>query len=225
MEGLFPDLFPAPAILPNAIIEFDLLRAFVWYISAAFAVSLVLRLRFYRAVYLVANHVRVRCPNVHALIHEHWFLCVKDGVVPLVALYATILVVYMLLNQLVWPLAQVSLAELQAKGPGFLALELVLIGVMLTVDAILIGQVGRIDVARVQSDLTVAERWLGGNLNAMLQFLGKWNPIMKYANQMARDNLRWFNEMFRGSLAAMIVELVIRLCVAVSLFLSYVERK
>lgn len=224
MSDFWNELFMAPPVLPTIVRDFDLLRAFVWYISAAFVVSLILRLRFYRAVYLIAQHVSGRCPNVHRLIHEHWFLCMKDGVLPLVCLYLAVLAVYMGLNRWVWPTAAISLNDLFTLSPTVTAAMLSMIGMMLAVDAALISQIGRVDVERVKLELSSAEWWLGGNLNAVLQFLGKWNPIMKYAGQRTREQMLWFNCAFRGSLVVMVAELILRMVVAVSLFACYVLR-
>ena len=219
------DMLPdAAAILPECVRQFNLLRGFLWYISLAFTISLLLRLRFYYAVLRVARYVSDSCPNIYQLMQRHWILCITNGLVPLVGLYLGILIVYVGLNQFVWPLASINLIELAETGPERLVLHVVAISLMITVDAVLIAQVGVIDSERVQSDLSYAEGWLGGNLNQILQRLGKWNPIKRYADSKARENLLWFNDIFRANLRLIIAETVLRIGVALLLFLEAVRR-
>lgn len=210
-----------PPLLPSWLLDLNLLRAFIWYISIYFGLSLLLRLRFYRSVYDISLHVRLSCPQIFALVHEHWFVCMKDGLVRLIGIYTGILITYMLLNQLVWPLASISPAGLAALHPGLLAMMLIAIGLMIAVDTVLLAQVGLIDAKQVISDLTWSEQWLGGNINRFLNFLGKWNPIKRYADSVALENIRWLNVVFRSSLTSMIVQLLLRLAVAGCLFLCY----
>lgn len=205
--------------------NFDLLHGFLIYISITFVINLALRVRLYAALYVIANHVRWECPAVYRLLHEHWMLCVRNGIIPMLALYVALMAAYMALNRFVWPLASVSVADLARLGPSILPLELGLVGLMVAFDLLLIGQTSKVDAERVIADLSYAEGWLGGNLNNLLQFLGKWNPIMRFANQKAQENSLWFNGMFRNSLAALIVALGLRLATAISLFACYVEFK
>ena len=47
-------LTPPPPILPNEVWHADVLRFFGWYITVAFAVSLIMRWRLYTAFYRIA---------------------------------------------------------------------------------------------------------------------------------------------------------------------------
>lgn len=213
---------PTPFILPEWLLDADLLRMFIWYISLSFAVSLLLRLRFYLAVFAVARHVSDACPNVYRLIHEHWFLCIKDGIVGLVVVYSAILAAYMSMNQLVLPEAQATLSMLAELHPLVLVANVILIGTMLTIDTALTVQVGVLDVTRVTNDLNYAEEWLGSSLNHLLNFLGRWNPIKAYADSQARESLVWMNSVFRNSVQVMIGQLVLRIVTAGCLFICYI---
>jgi hypothetical protein len=215
------DLFAPPhSILPRWLLDVNLLKVFLWYITLLFFVSMGLRLRFYHSVYVIAQHVRFSCPRVFSLINEHWFICLRDGLLTWFSIYLTLLGPYVLLNQFVWPKANVSLADLQDVHHGLVTLLLALIGVMLAIDGILLAQVSVIDTERVRNDLTWSDGWLGGKLNFLLAHMGKWNPIKWYADKVTHENMRWLNKVFRNSIWSMIVQLAIRMAVAVFLYVS-----
>lgn len=213
---------PIPHMLPDWIVQADLLRIFIWYISITFVLSLLLRLRFYSAVYALARHISDSCPSVYRLLHEHWFLCVKDGLLVLVGLYSFLLTLYMILTRVVLPEAHATLEMLADLHPLVVLVNLALIGLMVTIDTALIVQVGVLDVHCVKADLTYAEEWLGGNLNNMLSFLGRWNPIKAYADSKAKESLVWMNEVFRNSVQVMIGQLVLRIATAALLVFCYI---
>lgn len=214
-----------PRLLPEWLLNLNLLRAFIWYVSVYFVVSLLLRLRFYKSVYDVSVYVRLSCPRIFGLVHEHWFLCMRDGLFNLIVIYGGILLVYMSLNQLVWPLATINVNLLASVDPGLLVVMLVATGTMLAVDVVLMAQIGLIDTSRVIKDLQWSEEWLGGNLNRFLNLLGKWNPIKRYADNVTLESIQWLNVIFRSSLAVMIFQLVLRLLVAASLFVCYLTTR
>lgn len=213
---------PAPPILPEVVLEFNLLRGYIWYISITFAFSLLLRLRFYRSIYVIAKHVSDSCPHVYDLLRQHWLLCVANGIYPRVIVYLVVMTVYMVLNEFLWPRARISMAEIASPNPTELVAMLVLIGLMITVDMLAILQVSVIDSERVVSDLNFAESWLSSPLSQFFQFFGKWNPIKRYASAKARENLTWFNEISRNNLTSLTVQVVLRIVVALGLFLNYV---
>lgn len=216
------DVFGSAApLLPTWLLEANLLRAFLWYISLLFLVSLGLRVRFYHSVYEIAQHVRYSCPRIFSLIHEHWFLCLKDGLITWVGLYLALLVPYSILNNFVWPRARVSFLDLAALSPEYLAFVLVLGGLMLTLDGLLIAQVSVIDAARIKSDLTWSEEWLAGSLYRFLDYLGRWNPIKLYADALTLENIRWLNRVFRTGLWSMMLQLGLRLSVAAMLYACF----
>lgn len=216
------DLFSKPpTILPEWILHQNLLQLFLWYIAGVFLLSLLLRVRFYHSVLEVVRHVRYSCPRIFSLVNEHWFLCLRGGLVTWASLYLVLLAPYYWLNQHVWPRATVTFHDLGAMHPAILAFALVLIGLMLTLDLLLLAQVSVIDVDRVKADLTWSETWLAGSLYRMLENLGRWNPIKRYADQVTRQNIQWLNRVFRYSLWSMITQLGLRLSVAVSLYSSY----
>lgn len=214
-----PFSLPPPVpVLPEWLLELDLLRGFIWYITGCFTLSMVMRLRFYRAIFLVARHVSDSCPNVYRLLREHWMLCITNGLVYRVLVYVLIVATYSSLNYFVWPRWHTSIADLAHPFPAVLVFVSIVSGIMVAYDVMLIAQVGVIDVHRVTRELNDAERWLGGRLNSVLGFLGKWNPIKKYADSSARESLRWFNGISHTSVTSMIVMLILRLVVAASLF-------
>lgn len=214
-------LHETPLFLPHWLLELNLLRAFLWYITGMFLLSLALRLRFYYAIYRIAIHVRRECPSVFRLVNEHWLLCLKNGTVPLISIYIGILLFYSMLNQLVWPLASINIREIAALDVGLLAAGLSMFGIMVGMDLLLVIQGGVVNVREVTANLSLAEYWLGGRLNTLLQFLGKWNPIKMYADLEAREYLAWLNGVFHQSLSSLIVQLGWRLVVAFFLFFCY----
>lgn len=209
-------------ILPRAVSHYNLLHAFVLYLSLVFALSLLLRIRFYAAVYVIARHIHESCESLFNLLQKHKLLLMKDGIVIWVGMYVAVLLVYSTLNYFVWPWAAISIDDLAKINPASLVFELSLLGLMLALDFYMIAQVTVIDVKRVVTDLTMAEEWLGGRLNSLFdRVLGDWNPIRKFADTKAMENLDWFRGIFRNSLAMMIAQLVVRILFAASLFIQY----
>ena len=209
--------------LPDIILRLDLLHAFFWYVSSYFACSLILRFRLYRNVYWVARHVQDSCPHLFELLSEHWWLVLQNGMIAMVGVYGLIMAIYLTLNHFVWPQAHISLAELQQYDPSHVAGCLILIGIMLTIDLVLLCRNAVFDAKQVVEDLNFAESWLGGHMNRWLDLLGTYNPIRLYARHQARENVQWFNQMFRTNLSAMTAQLVVRIAVAFTLFANSSE--
>lgn len=212
---------PAARFLPDFVVHLDLLHLFVVYVSLTFILSLLMRMRFYFSVFDIVRHVRYSCPSLFELIDEHWILCVRQGIFLRMVLYLVILLPYLFLNRFVWPEISVDLTRIERCGHGILVFEAVLAALMLTVDGVLLAQIGNVDADRIKADLNWSERWLGGNVNRLLGMLGRWNPIKRYADTQAKENLFWLNQVFRNSMSSMIFQVTVRLSVAVSLFLVF----
>lgn len=217
MDVLFE---PAPSILPAYVRDLNLLRVFIWYVTALFVASLALRVRFYSAVYAVTRYVARSCPNVFRLIHQHLFLCVRDRLLALVYAYGGILAAYLVLSRWVWKDARVSPAELAELDPAILLLTLVMSGSMIAVDLVLTLQTSVIDEKRVTEDLQYAESWLGSRLSMVLNVLGRWNPIKNYADHATAETMLWLNILFRGSMRMMILQTSLRIIVGTCLFVA-----
>lgn len=217
MEVLFE---PAPSILPAYVRDVNLLRVFIWYVTVLFVASLAIRLRFYSAVYAVTRYVARSCPNVFRLIHEHLFLCVRDRLLSLVYVYGGILVAYLVLSRWVWTDAYVSPLQLAELDPAVLLLTLVMSGAMVAVDLVLTLQASVIDKKRVIEDLKYAESWLGSRWHAVLNVLGRWNPIKNYADHVTAETMLWLNVLFRGSMRMMILQTSLRIIVGTCLFVT-----
>lgn len=211
----------APPWLPSFILELNLIRAFFWYVAILFLISLFLRLRFYLTIYNITRYIAEQCPNVFRLVHEHWFLCVRDRFLQLVILYGGILVTYWLVSRLIWPTASVSVLDLAEWHPWALLGNLFLIGTMVTIDIVLVGQTSVIDQQRIIQDLKYAEGWLGGRLYRVLNVLGRFNLIKNVADNMTAQTMVWFNVLFRGSMRSMIAQTAVRVIVGCSLFASH----
>lgn len=211
----------ATPVLPTVILDFNLLRGYMDYVTLAFLISFILRLRFYHAVYRVAKHLSLSCPNVYKLIHEHAFLFFKDGVILPIGVYGAVLGVYLVFTWVLFPMATISLAGLAALHPLVLVLVLLLVGTMMTLDCWVVLHVSKVDAEQVTRDLNLAEGWLGGRLNGLLSLLGKWNPIKLYADSLTRESMKWFNQTFRASLAMMITQLALRLSVVATLMACF----
>lgn len=218
----FPDAIvpTATAWLPDAALHANLLRWFAYYITAAFLTSTFLRLRFYHSIYRVANHVRQSCPNIVALLTEHWNACLCQGLFYRVGGYVGVLLAYEILIWFVLPGRTLTLANLADVGAGPTALVLLVTSAMISIDVFLIAQVGVIDANRIKSDLTTAEGWLGGRVSEWMRLLGEWNPIKHYADYHARKSMSYFNMVFRGGLENMILQLSMRAVAAGSLIVS-----
>ena len=211
---------PAPGWLPDFILDLNLLRVFIWYVAILFLISLALRIRFYLSIYDIARYVAEACPSVFRLVHEHWFLCVRDRFLTLVGLYGGILAAYLLVSRLVWPAASVSVRDLADADPLLLVGHVVLFGLMVATDLVLVLQTSVVDKNRIIQDLAFAERWLGGKVYSVLDMLGRWNPIKNYADNLTAQTMVWFNVLFRGSVRSMIVQTVLRVFVGSALFIS-----
>ena len=218
MHELFP---PPPPVLPTALRNLDLLHAFLLYITAYFIAGIVLRLRFYWAVYDIGEHVRVRCPHIYALIHRHFWLCFKDGMLQRIGFYGLLVGLYMAANRWVWPKAHVGVENLVGLHPLAFVAMAVLIGVMLGIDLLLLCQVSFVDAERIKADLTWSEQWLGGQIGTLLGYLGTWNPLRRYADSVTRENFLWLHRIFRENVAYMTIQVAVRMAVAAVLFSTH----
>lgn len=208
-------LFATPEpVLPEWLLTTNLLALFLWYILILFLLSIALRIRFYRSVVDIAQHVKSFCPRIFNLISEHWILCTRNGLLVWAGAYVGVFIPYYILNRFVWPSVNVTFLDLAAVHHGLLTIELVLVGLMVTLDFVLILQVSVIDTERIKSDLTWSEDWLSGRLFRVLETLGRWNPIKIYAGAMTAESMIWLNKIFRYGLWSMILQLSLRLAVA-----------
>lgn len=214
-------LKPASPWLPPFLLDLNLIRAFLWYIAIMFCVSMGLRLRFYLSIYNITRYIAESCPSVFRLVHEHWFLCVRDKFLWQVGIYGGVVVAYLLLSRLVWPTSSISIQELADWNPAILMTYLLMIGVMIAVDVVLTVQTSVVDEERIIQDLEFAERWLGGKVYNVLQVLGRWNPIKNYADNMTAQTMLWLNVLFHGSIRSMIAQTTVRVIVGTSLFVAH----
>ena len=75
---------------------------------------------FHMSIYNITRYVAEACPSVFRLVHEHWFLCVRNRFLWQVGIYGGVLVAYLLLSRLVWPTSSVSVQELAEWNPAIL---------------------------------------------------------------------------------------------------------
>ena len=210
-------LTPPPPILPNEVWHADVLRFFGWYITVAFAVSLIVRWRLYTAFYRIAVFFAKECPNVFLLLHRHWPALVKNGVTPLVVAYSVILAVFFLCTRVIFPGTTLTLTEIETS-PVLLTATIAGLGAMVAIDSWLIFSVGTIDAQFAQAELRYAEAWLGGRINKALDFLGSWNPIRAYADYQTRMVVQEFNSLFRYNLKVMTFQVGVRSIIVALLF-------
>jgi hypothetical protein len=213
---------PAPHLLLwSGLDDINLLRAFIWYVTVMFFLGMLLRLRFYHSLMIITQHVSNRCPNVTDLLRQHWVLCLANGIVPRALTYGLIVALYVILNHFVWPQAEVHIPDLAQPYAEHLVWNILLVGLMVTVDLWLIVQVTVIDVGKTIQDISLAERWLGGSVNQLLKLLGSWNPIDRYAASTTKQMLEWLNAVTHNSIGLLILQVAIRLWVAGSLYSSF----
>lgn len=207
-----------PAHLPAWITQLNLLTVFIVYATVIFLVSLLLRLRFYRAVWEICLYVRHSCPSIFKLLEEHWMMFASEGVITRTALYGVVFVPYLLLTRVLLPNSSVTFHILAEVHPLYLVMTLLCAGVLAGVDIFLVLQVSRVDAPRIVADLQTGEYWLGSRINRWLGMLGSYNPIMRYARALTQQNLVWFNDVFRNSLSIMLFQVACRISVAACLF-------
>jgi hypothetical protein len=215
------DLPNATSLLPDAILHLNLFRAFLWYIGVLFAVSIVLRIRFYIAISALNRHVQNNCPSIYRLIQEHSYELIRNGIIIWVSAYLWLLIPSYLLNNFVWPKATIDIVTISSWSPMLLVVHLVFIGLMLTIDFVLTIQVSAIDTERIVNELNASESWLSGEFNRILSYLGSWNPIKIYADAKTKECITWLNGVLCQSLASMMVQLGVRLLVVCSLYASH----
>lgn len=221
---MFDQLGPAPRILPEYLVgTLNLITVLLWYVAIAFAVSLLLRLRFYWSIYRISKYFAVSCPNVFRLLQQHILHFVQNGVILLVTVYGAILIVYFGVTRFVFPDCRLTIQDLAAHPP-VLAMLALASGVVLALDIVLILQIGVIDVGIVESELKFAEYWLGSKINHFLgRIFGRWNPVRLYADAQTRAVLKDFNGIFRNNLALMICQLSLRMLLIAGIFWTYVS--
>jgi hypothetical protein len=218
------DLLQAPPpILPAKLLEVDVLDAFMVYVTLAFVVSLVLRWRFYMSIYRIATYFAKECPNVFKLLDKHLVMLVQNGIIPMLLAYGAVFGIYFLYTRVFFPGLSLVVAHF-AHFPGWFSAVLALGGAMIAIDVVLILDVGKIDEKYCESELRLAEQWLGGRINRMLDLFGIFNPIRVYADYQTRLVMRDFNKMFQYSLGLILVQTLFRAALVGIFFGMLVQR-
>jgi hypothetical protein len=137
----------------------NLIRLFDFYLAVAFLLSTALRVGQYRAILGLVKAVPSRWPNLFRLVKQHSTIFLTWTTILPGILAFVISVVHMLACRLLWPQADLTVADIMLHWQSLVAV-IVLGLAMLAVDGYGTFRVGEFDRHQMQKYFDQAEYWL-----------------------------------------------------------------
>src|SRR5262249_48053374 len=137
----------------------NLIHLFDFYLMLLFLISCYVRIRQYSAVVALVRAVPGRWPRLFQLVKQHRTVFLTWTTVLPAILALGLSLIHMLLCRLVWPQANLTLAELFSLSAAVLVV-LVCGLAMLALDLYATFRVGEIDRALLEKYFDQAEYWL-----------------------------------------------------------------
>jgi hypothetical protein len=199
----------------------NLIRVFGLYLWLTFALGLLLRYRYYRAIVGLVVKMPSRWPKLLELIKSHrtafltWPTLVPLGITLLLT------VLHMMVYSLLYPDAQVTPRDLAGSWVA-LAATCSVGAVMLFYDLRGALWIGTFDQAEVAKNLDQAEYWLKTWVASALRILtfGLINP-RKMVQEEVRKAVLYFNMEFKKMMWAWSLQIVLRLCFGLSIWTTW----
>jgi len=201
----------------------NLIRALDWYLLIIFVASSVLRLRQYRSLLRLVWLFPGRWPLLLELINKHRSILLTWGTVLPAFLALVLLAANTLACRLVWPQADLSLAQLADSWQA--ALVVGCLGtIMVGFDCYSARRVGRWDREPVERQFDQAEYWLKSWTAPVLRFVtfGFVNP-RKLVSVEIRKALVAASRQLNWSLWWTSLQVSLRIAFGASVWLTYLS--
>ncbi len=199
----------------------NLINVFTVYLSIAFVIGTVLRLRNYRAIVGLIWSFPSRWPRLLQLVKQYRAIFLRWPTLLPVACTGTLMLANAMASHFFWRQAQVTPGDL---GRHRLAcLGIVVLGVaMIVLDCQAIFNVGRFDRMALEEDLDRAEHWLGSWKAPAVRILtlGLVNP-RRIVNEQIRRAIIKANEIVNGRMWRWAVQIGVRFAFGLALWQTW----
>ena len=200
----------------------NLIHCLDWYLLLIFVASSILRLRQYRSLLRLVWLFPGRWPLLLELIKKHRSILLTWGTVLPALLALALLLANMLACRLVWPQADLALAQLAQSWPA--ALVVACLGLaMVGLDCYSAWRVGKWNREQVEKQFDQAEYWLKSWSAPVLRFVtfGFVNP-RKLVGVEIRKALVAASRQLNWSLWWSSLQVSLRIAFGASVWLTYV---
>jgi hypothetical protein len=205
----------------NVLTDLNLIHLFDFYLAVLFLISSSLRLRQYRSILALVGAVPGRWPRLFNLVKGHGTIFMTWTTLLPAIMAFTLSVTHMLACRLVWPRANLTVADL---GVHWHALPAVLLfgALMLGVDGYAAFNFGRIDRELMQKYFDQAEYWLRSWTAPVVRVftLGYVNPRHMVAVEV-RKALIQASRLINSTLWWISIQVSLRVAFGLSLWLTY----
>ncbi len=205
----------------SRLLDLNLIHFFDFYLMLFFLISTYLRLRQYAVVLALLRSVPGRWPKLLKLVGEHRMLFVTWTTMLPAFLAFFLSVIHMLLCRLVWPQANLTLAELAHLWPAIPFVTLCGLA-MLGVDLYATFRVGEVDRALLEKYFDQAEYWLRSWVAPVVHIftLGRINPRQMVAVEV-RKALLDASRLLNTTLWWIALQVGLRVAFGLSLWVTY----
>lgn len=199
----------------------DLIHVLNYYLMLAFLISMVLRIRSYRAILGLIFACRNRWPRLMELVKKHRSVFLGWPTLLAIALAFAIMIVNFLVTHWIWPQARVRVGDLWGHWLPFGAV-LLSGGVMLFFDFKATFSTGQFDRADLEANLDNAESWLKSWMSPTLRIvtLGFVSP-RRIVGAQVHQSLVDANWIVIGGMWRMSLRIGIRLAFGLSIWLTW----
>lgn len=199
----------------------NLIHLFDFYLMLLFLISCYVRARQYSAVVTLVRAVPGRWPKLFELVRQHQTIFLTWNTVLPAALALGVSLIHMLLCRLVWPQANLTVAELGAYW-GAIPVVLLCGATMLAVDLYATFVYGEIDRRMLEGYFDQAEYWLRSWVAPVVKIftLGRINPRRMVAVEVQKALLE-ASRLLNVTLWWIIVQVGLRVAFGLSLWLTY----
>jgi hypothetical protein len=157
--------------------QLNLIHLFDFYLAVIFLCSTALRIRQYRHILALVGAVPGRWPRLFKLVKQHSTIFLTWATVLPAVLAFSLSAIHMLACRLIWPQADLTVAELVQLRPALLIIGLLGLA-MLGVDGYAMFNFGEINREQLQKYFDQAEYWLRSWTAPVVQIVtfGRINP-------------------------------------------------
>lgn len=203
------------------VLRLNLIHLFTFYLTVAFLLSTLRRVRQYHAVTRLALSAPGRWPNVMQQIKKHWLMFLTWTTFRPAAIAIGLLIIQMICSRLIWPTANVSLNDLLDEW-WMMPIVGLAGALMLGIDGYFIIRVGAIDRKETEQYLDEAEHWLTSWKAPMIRALtfGFVNP-RKIVDQEVKKALEQGKGLLQQTLWWVSAQASARLLYGLTLWISW----
>ncbi len=199
----------------------NLIRLFDFYLAAMFLLGSWRRFEQYRTIAGILFAAPGRWPNLLRMMKEHRAVFFTWATIRPALLALALAVLQTICSRLIWPQADLTLADLLSH---WIMLPILILAVcpMLGVDLYFLIRVSRIDRRETEAYLDMAEKWLTSWKAPVLRFatLGYIDPRRMVSEEL-RKAMEMISTLINSSLRWMSLQIVLRVLFGLTLWFTW----